>query len=259
MPGAIQPLSHTATNARVLALLEAEGTLGGDTRILDLGAGEGYFSNLVGQRIERLGRRPADQLSACDVHPELFRYAGVTCTRIDAGGRLPYADGTFDAVCSIEVVEHVQDQFAFCRELLRVLKPGGLAVVSTPNVLNLNSRWRILHSGFATLFNPLSLSSVDVVHTSGHIHPISYYYLAYALRHAGARTVRVEFDRFKTSARLLLILLWPVLVIGSGAFRARVARRWPEIYRENRHHLREVHGVKMLTARSIIVVARKGP
>jgi SAM-dependent methyltransferase len=243
VPGAIQPLSHTATNARVLALLEAEGTLGGDTRILDLGAGEGYFSNLVGQRIERLGRRPA----------------GVTCTRIDAGGRLPYADGTFDAVCSIEVVEHVQDQFAFCRELLRVLKPGGLAVVSTPNVLNLNSRWRILHSGFATLFNPLSLSSVDVVHTSGHIHPISYYYLAYALRHAGARTVRVEFDRFKTSARLLLILLWPVLVIGSGAFRARVARRWPEIYRENRHHLREVHGVKMLTARSIIVVARKGP
>ena len=43
--------------------------------------------------------------------------------------RLPFADSSFDAVISQAVLEHVTDPFAYAREVLRVLKPGGKVLV----------------------------------------------------------------------------------------------------------------------------------
>lgn len=253
---AIRPISHPSTNTRAFALVTAR--LTPESRVLDLGAGEGYFSKLVGDHLATtFGTEPASRLAACDVTPEIYRYAAVQCDRIAPDGRLPYADASFDLVCSLEVIEHVQDQFHFCREIVRILRPGGTAIVSTPNVLNMNSRWRMLHSGFVTLFNPLSLSSVDVVHTSGHIHPVSYYYLAYAFTHAGADEVGVTFDRFKRSAALLWLLALPALLLGNLGFRLKQRRRQPQIFAENARWLGEMQSFGMLTSRSIIVVAGK--
>jgi SAM-dependent methyltransferase len=48
---------------------------------------------------------------------------------------LPFADGSFDVVFSHEVLEHVQDDRAACREMARVLRPGGRAVIFVPNRL----------------------------------------------------------------------------------------------------------------------------
>ena len=45
---------------------------------LDVGAGEGYFSKMVGDRVQaELGQAPATVLAACDLFPEFFRYSGV--------------------------------------------------------------------------------------------------------------------------------------------------------------------------------------
>ena len=49
------------------------------------------------------------------------------------GFRLPFEDNTFDMVTSSEVIEHVPDPSAYLSEIHRVLKPGGVATVSTPN------------------------------------------------------------------------------------------------------------------------------
>jgi SAM-dependent methyltransferase len=253
---AIRRISHQSTNDSVFAIVKP--LLEANVRLLDVGAGGGYFSQVVGEHVRaRLGVEPSTIVHACDVTPEIFAYAPVRCAPIAADGRLPYGDATFDIVCSIEVVEHVEDQFAFCRELMRVLKPGGVAVITTPNILNLNSRWRYLHSGFFTLFNPLSLSTVDVVHTSGHIHPVGYYYLAYALTRAGAATVRVSFDRTKRSAVGLLVLLSPVLIVAHLLFRRMLRRRNADILGQNVRILDDVRGVRMLTSRSVVVSAER--
>lgn len=253
----IRPISHQSTNKKVLAL--ATKLLKPESRLLDLGAGEGYFAMLVGEYAKGvLGVAPQSLVTACDVTPSIFRYDGIACDALKGDGRLPYPDASFDIVCSLEVVEHVQDQFLYCREIMRVLKPGGTALISTPNVLNMNSRYRTLHSGFATLFNPLSLSSVDVVHTSGHIHPISYYYLAYAFLHAGATDVAVEYDRFKRSALLPMVLFSPILLIGHWAFRLKLRLKDQQRFSENNALLSEMHSWGMLTSRSVIVVARRG-
>ena len=252
----IRPISHQSTNDKVFSLVQPH--LRPGARVVDVGAGEGYFSKMVGDRVtSTLGGAPSDVLAACDLFPQFFRYDGVTCDPINPDGSLPYADASFDVVCSLEVIEHIQDQFAFARELCRITKRGGIAIVSTPNVLNLNSRVRYLHSGFTVLFDPLLVSSDDPRHTAGHINPVPYWYLSYQLRRAGFSTVVAHYDRFKTSARLLLALWAPLIVLGNAMFRGRLSRKKRDVVSENESVLREQWSTAMLTSRSVIAVAKK--
>jgi SAM-dependent methyltransferase len=252
----IRPISHTSTNDKVFSLVLPHLRQG--ARIVDVGAGEGYFSKMVGDRLQtERGLAPDSVLAACDLFPEFFRYSGVRCDPINPDGTLPYADASFDVACSLEVIEHIKDQFAFARELHRIVKPGGIAIVSTPNVLNLNSRVRYLHSGFTVLFDPLLLSSDDPRHTAGHINPVPYYYLAYQLRRAGFRSVTAHYDRFKTSARSLLALWGPFVGAAHALFNRRLASKKPDVAAENADILREQNSVSMLTSRSVIAVATK--
>lgn len=253
----IRRISHDSTNRKVLALLTRDGNLA-RRRVLDVGAGEGYFCRLVGEHLRAAsGVAPAQVLRACDLYPEAFRYADVPCDRIDASGRLPYDADSFDAVCSLEVVEHLEDQFHFARELHRVTKPSGRAIITTPNLLNVNSRLRYLHSGFWLLFDPLPLSAQDPVHTAGHIHPTTFYYLAYLLHRAGFRRVEVHFDRRKTSAVWWTLLAGAFILLGHAGFRARLRRKRLAVYRENEAWLAKVNSWDMLTCRSVILEAVK--
>jgi len=58
------------------------------------------------------------------VHLDLSAYPEVDV--VTDGARLPFADATFDAVLSEAVLEHVRDPQEYCREVARVLKPGGV-------------------------------------------------------------------------------------------------------------------------------------
>lgn len=44
-----------------------------------------------------------------------------------------FADNSFDSVVSFQVIEHIQDDHLFLKEINRVLKPSGVALISTPN------------------------------------------------------------------------------------------------------------------------------
>lgn len=223
-------------------------------RILDVGAGEGYFSQRLGQFVRtQYGVAPAEVVRACDRFPEAFLYRDVPCDPIDERGILPYDAGSFDFTVAIEVIEHVQDQFGFVRELHRVTRAGGRVLVTTPNLLNVNSRLRYLHSGFWLLFDPLPLKSQEIVHLQGHIHPVTYYYLAHLFHQAGFARVRVHFDRRKKSAVVLAALTAPFVVLGNALFRWRLRRKAPERYRENAELLRATNSWDMLTRRSVIV------
>jgi SAM-dependent methyltransferase len=224
-----------------------------DKRVLEVGAGEGYFSRLAGERLKARGVAPAAVLRACDLFPEQFKYRDVPCDALEAGGALPYPADAFDAVCAVEVIEHLEDQFRFVRELHRVARPGGRAIVTTPNLLNINSRLRFLTQGFWLLFDPLPLATRDPVHTSGHIHPITAYYLVFLFHRAGFREVRVHFDRHKRSAAAWCVPLAPILLLGRRLLAARLRRKKPLIHAENAAHLRILNGWRMLTSRSVVI------
>lgn len=58
---------------------------------------------------------------------------------LDAG-KVPLADASADIVSSVEAIEHLENPRAFVRELVRLTKPGGLVIVTTPNQLSLLSK-----------------------------------------------------------------------------------------------------------------------
>jgi methionine biosynthesis protein MetW len=73
--------------------------------------------------------------------------ARVSC--LDSG--LPYPDASFDAVICLEVLEHLVNPETVAREIRRVLKPGGRALISVPNTGFYTTRLELLLTGH---FNP---------------------------------------------------------------------------------------------------------
>jgi SAM-dependent methyltransferase len=77
----------------------------------------------------------AAQVHGLDIEWERLREPVQTLPNLTCGVAewLPYPSNTFDGVLSHEVLEHVQDDRQAMHELIRVLKPGGRAVIFVPN------------------------------------------------------------------------------------------------------------------------------
>jgi SAM-dependent methyltransferase len=102
---------------------------GRSVRILDAGCGTG---GLI-RRLQPLN--PGWDWTGVDLHPEACRLARErTKAEIRQGDltRLPFAEATFDAVVSADVLYHIADDTQALRELMRVLRPGGILVVNVP-------------------------------------------------------------------------------------------------------------------------------
>jgi SAM-dependent methyltransferase len=101
--------------------------LSGSERVLEVGCGGGNLIERVG------GRRFGIDLSPFILDKARARLGpAVPLVRGDAMS-LPFASGAFDRVLCSEVLEHVLNPESVVRELRRVLRPGGHAVVSVPN------------------------------------------------------------------------------------------------------------------------------
>ncbi len=247
--------SAPATSRRAFELIEDLDWK--SARVLDVGTGTGMFARALCGYCKSIGLEPREHVAACDMDPSSFDCEEIECDQAAADGRLPYDDGTFDAVLSIEVIEHVEDQFAFLRELVRVTKPGGRVIVTTPNTLNVNSRLRTLTWGFPLLFDPLPLANGDPRRLGGHIHPISPYFLAFNALRAGLEGIELHSDRTKKSAAFLTVLCSPLLFVGGGLQAARLKRKHPDVASSNRGILGAMSGWRLLTGRTTVLRARK--
>lgn len=119
-------------------LLEAAGDLSGK-RILDLGCSRGMmlerFRRYPGVELVGLELDPADRVEAeaRGIHVDQFQINVFDGGQITA--RVPYDDASFDVVIAAEIIEHIVDTQSFVREIHRVVRPGGAAFFSTPNIL----------------------------------------------------------------------------------------------------------------------------
>lgn len=91
-------------------------------KVLDFGCGERPFE-LFFSRFEA-------QTVACDLQQNRFGTVDVVLDR--EARKLPFETGTFDAICLFDVLEHVEDDLALLGELCRILKDGGLLLLSVP-------------------------------------------------------------------------------------------------------------------------------
>ena len=220
---------------------------------LDLGSGNGEL-------IDRVSREFDVRPRACDYRADLLTLANLEVDVADLNADpLPYPDASFDLVTCTEVIEHLANFRFALREIGRVLRPGGLCIVTTPNVLNLRSRLRYLFFGFHNMFGPLRLGDDRHHSTHGHINPVGYFYLAQALDAVGFREIEVVVDKWQRGSLLPLALLWAPLRL----YQARALRKEREKFHTldaaNEPFVRAMNRADVLLGRTIIVSCRKAP
>jgi SAM-dependent methyltransferase len=107
----------------IIARLNVEGRT---PRILDVGCGTGANLEMLAQFGDAEGVDVSeDALAFC-------RARGLTRVKHGAAERLPYEDNSFDLVTALDVVEHLDDDAGGLREMRRVLRPGGRALLFVP-------------------------------------------------------------------------------------------------------------------------------
>lgn len=119
---------------------------GAGARVLDYGCGEGELVEMG--RARGLDMVGADVFQLDDDHRvETLTATGKLGTVLFhmADGRLPFADASFDAICSNQVIEHVTDLELAVSEIARVLRRGGVFITVNPSV----EVWREGHCGVA--------------------------------------------------------------------------------------------------------------
>lgn len=124
-------------------------------RVLEIGGGRSGLARLL---------YPGAEVVTADLDPtlgesEVHRGARTSFVVADATA-LPFADGTFDVVTLFDVLEHIPDDGAAAREALRVLRPGGWILVSTPSL-----RWR---SPYHRVMRPICFNDDEMMRRWGH-------------------------------------------------------------------------------------------
>ena len=138
-----------------------------------------------------------------DVDLEAEARLGKAFAKVNLDAPFPWPDQSFDAAISTEGIEHLENHFSFLQEMRRVLKPGGLLLVTTPNITALRSRVRFFGSGFfGRDGRPLNEASRHPLH---HIGLATFPELRYELHTCGFRLIDVRHTHVKPISYLYAI------------------------------------------------------
>jgi SAM-dependent methyltransferase len=124
------------------------------------------------------GERPYESI----IRPYARTYTGVDAVAssmvdvVAAAESLPFPDFSFDCAICTQVLEHTEDPWAAAREIFRVLRPGGVGLVSTHGVARyhappgspVDDYWRWTHAGLERLFRMTGdWAEIQVLPTGG--------------------------------------------------------------------------------------------
>ena len=101
-----------------------------EARVIDLGCGSGEFSDSIRRVIG------CKQIFGCDIYEKWIKYTDeVAVFKIDLDRKvLPFDDKSFDVITANQVIEHLFNPAQFMKEVFRILRPNGYAVISTENL-----------------------------------------------------------------------------------------------------------------------------
>jgi SAM-dependent methyltransferase len=217
-------------------------------RILDLSCGGGHTARMLAARGASVVA--TEYGSFCHLGADILSVGGV-----DLNSRLPFKSACFDGVNLTEVIEHIENQPQLIREIARVLKPDGVVVISTPNVLNVHSRLRFLFTGFlrgrvrpAHYTNPPGQAP--------NIYLLHFYELYYLFFHYGFDVENLHKTRIKFAPVCFSILFYPLMWLFSMEAVIR-AEKDPVQRRYNWQILRWLFSLPLLLSDNIVVKGRK--
>jgi len=192
-------------------------------KALDVGCGDGarYGARVHASGVEVHG------VDISEVAVESARARGIDARVASLADPLPHANATFDVVICLEVLEHLVDPAIVAREIARVLKPGGLALLSVPNSAFWATRVELMFRGH---FNPRGSPVTQRASPwrDPHLRFFNFGSIEAMLAEGGLRTVRTgglecQFLRVHGAERVLGSKSWldaPLSAIG---------RAWPSL------------------------------
>jgi 2-polyprenyl-3-methyl-5-hydroxy-6-metoxy-1,4-benzoquinol methylase len=212
--------------------------------VLDLPCGEGAFT-------KRMLESGANVFSADFLN--ILRIPHGQFSVVDMNQRLPYADAMFDAVVCIDGIEHIERPFDFIRECQRIIRKGGVLIISTPNLSALRSRWRYLLTGFHQgEKSPLDESEYTPLH---HLSLVSFPELRYRLHANGFKVAAVRTNRVKFISWLYAVLAPLAYVVTVLAFNKE--EKVTRVREQNREIVNQMFTIPVLFGETLIVKATR--
>ena len=188
----VSPAHHAPDTVHMTRVLVADLIKeAGHRRVLDIPCWKGRLTQLLLDR--------GIEVVSADINTQQFLVPDRASVWADLNFGLPFKDEEFDAVASIEGVEHIENPHLLAREANRVLQPGGKFYVSTPNILSIRSRLSYLLRGYQNYF--YYMTEIDPAtgreRQLDHINPIGFLELRYVLSRWGFRIDRILTNRYQ--------------------------------------------------------------
>lgn len=198
---------------------------------LDIGCGDGVVLRALREKSERGGRFCGIDISAVRIQHAMVdpRNVGLELSVQSASNTLNFSGGSFDAIFSGEVIEHLLDPDQFFDECARLLRPSGLLVLTTPNFFAWHSRILAIF-GIQPVYYEASTRDARIGfgllkrfkidrEPVGHIRLFTYGALKDLAEASGFSTIRLHgatFDRLPSSVAWLDRILSRVPSLASG-------------------------------------------
>jgi SAM-dependent methyltransferase len=208
---------------------------------LDLSAGNGLSTRMLAERGWRV------------VSTE-YRTRNRGWVAVNLNNDLPFRTAQFDLVLLLEVIEHLADIPHMLEEIARVTKPGGIAIVTTPNRLNVSSRIHYLLSGYYKGRRaPLPYKYRVADGRNWHVMGLNdLHWIAWG---AGLRMDALGRSRRKIRSRIFAPILWPFIAVFSWLLYGRAKDPAQRVI--NRELLGFMTSASLLMDENIIMRFRK--
>jgi len=196
---------------------------GKDYQVLDVPAGAGALTFYLNET-----KKVA--VKAGEYDTSKWTYKKIPCEFIDLSNSIPYPDNTFDLVICLEGLKHIPNVQKALAEMKRVAKPGGKILLTIPNDLCLQARFRYFFDGFSDVDwkHPMVVGDAN---DKSHIYlgsQLSLPYLWFFLQKQGLRFLSTAHDRLRGNSLLLALIFYPLIVIQTY----RASKKAPQLFRE---------------------------
>ncbi|MBN1481120.1 class I SAM-dependent methyltransferase [candidate division KSB1 bacterium] len=207
--------------------------------VIDIPAGAGSQSAIFAE----MGAR----VEPYDLFPEFFVLKGIECKKADLNKNLPIKDDHADFIHCQEGIEHVADQLHMFMEFSRILKKGGVLLLTTPNYSNLRSKLSYILTESEHFYKIMPPNKIDSVwHADdnsvyfGHIFLIGIQKLRLLARLSGLTIKKIHHLRIGHTALLLLFFFYPFILTVNILAHRRALRKAKNLDKEKKEIYRQV-------------------
>ncbi len=206
-----------------VALELIKGELGHEksVKVLDIATGTGAFAQKI------VDHFPGWDLEINDFEGQSL-VAGFKNSNTDLNSKFSegFLGASYDLVVALEIIEHLENPWSFLREIRKLLRPGGLLVLSTPNVDSRIDRLTYLVNGHSFYFGERGYTN-----SGGHITPVPDWLFKKIAKASGYSHVELN-DAVDTSSHMGLFVTLQLLLIMpfSGLYMQNVNNRSINVY-----------------------------